>query len=92
MFYQISIYIFAIIALLIGLLLSNSGSTGGLAALSGHDLEIFKKTKDYGLVKILRIIMFILIILLIVFSILQGKGNSVTTQEIFSISSFTKLK
>ncbi|OAL10344.1 preprotein translocase subunit SecG [Candidatus Mycoplasma haematobovis] len=72
-FYQIAIYIFAILTLIIGLLLSNAGSTGGLAALSGHDLELFKKTKDYGLVKILRIVMFIMIFLLIIFSILHGK-------------------
>lgn len=75
-FYQIAVYVLGILALIIGLLLSNSGSTGGLAALSGHDLEIFKKTKDYGLVKILRILMFMIIALLIVFTILNSKNNS----------------
>lgn len=72
-FYQIFIYVLGILALLIGLLLSSSGSTSGLAALSGHDLEIFKKTKDYGLIRILRILMFMIIMLLIIFVILNSK-------------------
>ncbi|GCE63318.1 preprotein translocase subunit SecG [Candidatus Mycoplasma haematohominis] len=74
-FYQTAIYVLGILALIIGLLLSNSGSTGGLAALSGHDLEIFKKTKDYGFVKIMRILMFMIIILIIIFTILHSKSN-----------------
>ncbi|AEW45959.1 preprotein translocase subunit SecG [Mycoplasma haemocanis str. Illinois] len=74
-FYQVAVYILSILTLLIGLLLSNTGSTGGLVALSGHDLELFKKTKDYGLVKILRISMLIMIFLLIIFSILHGRMN-----------------
>jgi preprotein translocase subunit SecG len=44
----------------IGLLLSGSGSTTGLTALAGQDLELFKKTKDRGFVKILQMIMFLL--------------------------------
>lgn len=67
---EIIIYIISIIILIIGLLLSNSGSTGGLAALSGQDLEIFKKTKDRGSIKNLQIIMFALVFLLIVLAVL----------------------
>ena len=40
--------ILAIMCFIIGLLLSKSGSSGGLASLAGQDLEIFKKTKDRG--------------------------------------------
>lgn len=56
----------AILCLIIGLLLSNHGSTGGLASLSGQDLEIFRKTKDRGIVKILQITMFILVVLFLI--------------------------
>jgi preprotein translocase subunit SecG len=52
---------------LIGLLLSGSGSTTGLTALAGQDLELFKKTKDRGFVKILQMTMFVL--MFVVFAI-----------------------
>lgn len=60
---QIVMFILAVMTLAIGLLLSNSGNTGGLASLSGQDLEIFKKTKDRGLIKVLQIVMFIMMLL-----------------------------
>ncbi|WP_033159854.1 preprotein translocase subunit SecG [Mycoplasmoides alvi] len=63
---EVIMFIMSVIALIIGLLLSNSGSTGGLASLSGQDLEIFKKTKDRGLIKILQILMFIIMIAFLV--------------------------
>ncbi|WP_343251766.1 preprotein translocase subunit SecG [Mycoplasma amphoriforme] len=63
---QIIMFVLAILSLIIGLLLSNSGSTGGLAWLSGQDLEIFKKTKDRGLIKSLQIIMFVLMLLFLI--------------------------
>ncbi|WP_391591664.1 Protein translocase SecG subunit [[Mycoplasma] cavipharyngis] len=66
---EIIVYVIAIIILIIGLLLSNSGSTEGLASLSGQDLEIFKKTKDRGSIKILQIIMFSLVFLLVIVGI-----------------------
>lgn len=58
-----------VLCLIIGLLLSGSGSTSGLSALAGQDLELFKKTKDRGVIKILQMIMFVLMILLIVIGI-----------------------
>ncbi|ABC59632.1 preprotein translocase subunit SecG [Mycoplasmoides genitalium] len=67
---QIVMFIMAVICLIIGLLLSNHGSTGGLASLSGQDLEIFRKTKDRGFVKILQIIMFILVVLFLILGLI----------------------
>ncbi|MDR0340800.1 MAG: preprotein translocase subunit SecG [Mycoplasmataceae bacterium] len=58
----IIILLISIVCLIIGLLLSGSGSTTGLTAMSGQDLELFKKTKDRGFVKIMQIIMFLLVI------------------------------
>ena len=49
------------IAILAGLLLSSSGSTSGLSAMAGQDLELFKKTKDRGFVKGMQMLMFLLI-------------------------------
>ncbi len=69
------ILVVALVCIVIGLLLSSSGASAGLSNTSGQDLEIFKKTKDRGIVKILQIIFFILIIiitvLIIVFSVLK---------------------
>ncbi|MDR0856845.1 MAG: preprotein translocase subunit SecG [Mycoplasmataceae bacterium] len=58
----IALIIIAIVAIVIGLMLSGSGSTTGLTAISGQDLELFKKTKDRGLVKVLQMVMFFLLI------------------------------
>ena len=51
------IFVLGMIALLIGLLLSSSGSTTNLLSTGGQDLELFKKTKDRGVIKILQITM-----------------------------------
>ena len=58
--------VISVICLVIGLLLSGSGSTSGLSAIAGQDLELFKKTKDRGTIKILQMIMFILMIGLLI--------------------------
>lgn len=68
--FEVIAYLLSIIILAIALLLSNSGSSGGLASLSSQDLEIFKKTKDRGLVKFLQIAMFSLIFVLILVAVL----------------------
>lgn len=65
----IILLVLAIIAMIIGLLLSGSGSTTGLSSIAGQDLELFKKTKDRGFIKILQMIMFILMIIMIVLAI-----------------------
>ncbi|AAP56809.2 preprotein translocase subunit SecG [Mycoplasmoides gallisepticum] len=67
---EITFFVLAIIALIVGLGLSNSGTTGGLASLSGQDLEIFKKTKDRGIIKILQIVMFILMLLFLILGLI----------------------
>lgn len=67
---EIFLFILAIIILIVGLLLSYAGTPGGgLAALAGEDLELFRKTKDRGVIKILQIIMFMLVIILIAIGI-----------------------
>ncbi len=59
----------ASIATIIGLLLSPTGSTSGLSAMAGQDLELFKKTKDRGFFKILQMIMFFIIFVMAVICI-----------------------
>lgn len=59
-------FILGIITLLIGLLLSSSGSTTNLLSTGGQDLELFKKTKDRGFIKILQIVMFVVSLALII--------------------------
>ncbi|MDR2829191.1 MAG: preprotein translocase subunit SecG [Mycoplasmataceae bacterium] len=49
------------IVIVIGLLLSSNGSTGGLTSMNGQDLELFKKTKDKGLVKILQLMLYVIL-------------------------------
>ncbi len=60
------ILIISIIAIIIGVLLSKAGSSTGLSNLAGQDLEIFKKTKDRGFIKVLQMAMVLLIIILLV--------------------------
>ncbi len=60
----IIVLIIAIIIVILGLLLSGTGSSAGLSNVSAQDLEIFKKTKDRGIIKILQFIMFIALIAL----------------------------
>lgn len=62
----IVMFIFGIIALVIGLFLSSSGSTTNLLSTGGQDLELFKKTKDRGFIKILQIAMFVVSLALII--------------------------
>lgn len=62
----IVMFVFGIIALFIGLLLSSSGSTTNLLSSGGQDLELFKKTKDRGFIKFLQIAMFVVSLTLIV--------------------------
>ena len=40
--------IMAALCIVLGLLLSKSGTTSGIVTLSAQDMEIFKKTKDRG--------------------------------------------
>ncbi|MDR3163813.1 MAG: preprotein translocase subunit SecG [Mycoplasmataceae bacterium] len=67
---SILLLVCAVICLIVGLMLSGSGSTTGLTAIIGQDLELFKKTKDRGLVKILQMVMFLVVILMIILSVL----------------------
>ncbi len=66
---EIIFYIIASVSLVIALLLSGSGSSNGLNSMPAADLEIFKKTKDRGLTKILQIILFILVFILILLAL-----------------------
>lgn len=61
--------VMAVLCCLIGLLLSKSGSSGGLASLAGQDLEIFKKTKDRGWVKWLQVSLFFMTVVLIIIAV-----------------------
>ena len=65
----IVMFVFGGIALLVGLLLSGSGTGAGLNAQAGQDLELFKKTKDRGIVKILQIVMFLITLILLALGI-----------------------
>jgi preprotein translocase subunit SecG len=56
-------------AIVLGLFLSSNGATGGLTSMNGQDLELFKKTKDKGLVKILQALFYIVLILALSFLI-----------------------
>ncbi len=61
----IVMFVLAGVALVVGLLLSGSGTGASLNNVAGQDLELFKKTKDRGFVKILQIIMFIIMLVMI---------------------------
>ena len=54
------------ISIIAGLLLSSSGSTSGLSAMAGQDLELFKKTKDRGFVKLMQMLLFVILFIGIV--------------------------
>ena len=56
-------------------MLSSSGSTGGFTVNNGQDLELFKKTKDRGFIKLLQIIGFICFIIILVLLILYNFVN-----------------
>lgn len=56
--------VLSIIALITGLILSGSGTTAGLTNNNiGQDLELFKKTKDRGFIKIMQMFMFFLLVI-----------------------------
>jgi preprotein translocase subunit SecG len=59
------------IVILIGLLLSSNGSTGGLTSMNGQDLELFKKTKDKGLVKMLQLVLYIILFVVLTLLIIN---------------------
>lgn len=62
---EIFFYVLAIISLIIALLLSSHGNSGGINPIAGNDIELFKKTKDRGAVKVLQFILFVLMFILI---------------------------
>lgn len=64
--FSIIIFVLMAVAFLIAMSLSGNGSPSGLGVISGQDLEIFKRTKDRGAVKILQIILFMVILLVII--------------------------
>ncbi|EGZ31194.1 preprotein translocase subunit SecG [Malacoplasma iowae] len=63
--YDIIFYVLAIVALIIALLLSGHGNTGGISPTSGNEIELFKKTKDRGVVKVLQLILFVMVFVLL---------------------------
>lgn len=63
--YDIVFYVLAIVALIIALLLSGHGNTGGISPTSGNEIELFKKTKDRGIVKVLQLILFVMVFVLL---------------------------
>ncbi len=65
-------YVLAIISLIIALLLSGHGNSGGINPIAGNDIELFKKTKDRGVVKVLQFILFILTFVLIGIALVIG--------------------
>lgn len=71
--FDIVLIVIGAVCTIVGLLLSSSGSTSGLSAMAGQDLELFKKTKDRGFIKILQMVMFVLVfvsfVILIIFHI-----------------------
>ena len=67
----ITLIVIGVIAIIVGLLLSSSGSTSGLSSMSGQDLELFKKTKDRGFIKVMQMVMFFLLLLSVVIIIVH---------------------
>lgn len=91
---EIVFYVLAIISLIIALLLSSHGNSGGINPIAGNDIELFKKTKDRGIVKVLQFILFILVFVLIGIAIVvriltnnapsSGETGEATTNFIIS--------
>ncbi|MDD6145149.1 MAG: preprotein translocase subunit SecG [Malacoplasma sp.] len=67
----ITLIVIGVIAIIVGLLLSSSGSTSGLSSMAGQDLELFKKTKDRGFIKVMQMVMFFLLLLSVVIIIVH---------------------
>lgn len=68
---MIACLVISLIVIILGLLLSSSGTSAGLSNISGQDLEIFKKTKDRGFIKLFQIIMFIIMIVIAIILIVS---------------------
>ena len=72
----IMLIVIGAISTVAGLLLSSSGSTTGLSAMAGQDLELFKKTKDRGFIKALQMLMFaieLIVVIVLIVSKAVGK-------------------
>ena len=67
---EILFYVLAGISLVVALLLSGHGSSTGLNSMKNNELELFRKTKDRGIVKWLQIFLFIITIILVVSALL----------------------
>lgn len=67
----IVLIVIGVVALIVGLLLSSSGSTSGLSAMAGQDLELFKKTKDRGFIKVMQMVMFVILFIVMVILIVH---------------------
>ena len=67
---EIIFYVIAGLSLVIALLLSGSGSSNGLNSMAATDLEIFKKSKDRWVTKVLQIILFIIVFVLITLALI----------------------
>lgn len=80
---EIIFYVLAIISLIIALLLSSHGNSGGINPIAGNDIELFKKTKDRGIVKVLQFILFVMMFVLIAIGIVVRivSGNAPTTGD-----------
>lgn len=63
--------IIAALCIILGLLLSKSGSSSGISTMSGQDMEIFKKTKDRGWMKIFQIVMILCSFALLIIAIVM---------------------
>ena len=67
----ITLIVIGVIAIIVGLLLSSSESTSRLSSMAGQDLELFKKTKDRGFIKVMQMVMFFLLLLSVVIIIVH---------------------
>lgn len=94
---EIVFYVLAIISFIIALLLSSHGNSGGINPIAGNDIELFKKTKDRGIVKILQFILFVLVFILIAIGIVirittqsstgsDTSGDSATTNALITMA------
>lgn len=69
---SVALIVLGVISIILGLLLAGSGSSTGLTALNGYDLELFKKTKDRGFIKILQIIFLLVLLTMLILIILNS--------------------
>lgn len=90
---EIVFYVLAIISFIIALLLSSHGNSGGINPIAGNDIELFKKTKDRGIVKIMQFILFVLVFVLIGIGIVirittksSSSSDTTTTSALITIA------